>query len=65
MKYIKVWIEFEEYDDETGEETQLDDLSASLPFASSAVCHSEEEALEIAQVMHDAATHYMNTPKIV
>jgi hypothetical protein len=53
-KCFKVWLEFEEYDDETGEEIDRDDLSFMLPFADSATCETEAEAFRTALEMHQA-----------
>ena len=48
-KTYRVWIEVEEYDDETDEYTDV-----VLDFGSEEVFDTEEEAVEYANRMHDA-----------
>ena len=48
-KTYRVWIEVEEYDDETDEYTDVD-----LDFGSEEVFNTEEEAVEYASKMHEA-----------
>ena len=53
-KLYKVWIEIEEYDDETDESVDRDDLSFVLPFSNSAMCLTTWDAVRKAQEMHAA-----------
>ena len=52
-KTYKVWIEIEEYDDETDEHTDVED---TLPFAASAHCDTLAEAESIAIRLHNVAS---------
>jgi hypothetical protein len=51
---FKVWIEIEEVDDEGDAINQDADYSFPLPFASSAVAETHQEALDIGVRMHNA-----------
>lgn len=51
MKTYKVWIEIEEYDEETDEYRDVETLDP-LPFAASANCTTLEDAVDVAKQMH-------------
>lgn len=53
-KLYKVWVEIEEYDDETDESVDRGDLSFVLPFSDSATCLTTWDAVRKAQEMHAA-----------
>ena len=50
-KTYKIWLEIEEYDDETDEYT---DMTDALPFSSTVECNTLEEAIKKATSMHTA-----------
>ena len=55
---FKVWIEIEEVDDEGEPINEDHDYSFPLPFASSALCDTHQDALDVAVAMHNAVNRH-------